>query len=111
VAAAPSNGKKWADHLFIGSGTANPVGCGCLASERTFLWGGCKQFFTPGRTCDGSPMLFNRCGGHGHCGGLLGGKLGGGLFGGRERCPPPPYAAPYGVPADNCIGPFTYLDR
>jgi len=48
----------------IGVGTANPVSCGCLASERTFLFGGCKQFFTPGRTCNGSALDYGAgCGG------------------------------------------------
>ena len=40
-------------NLFIGCGTANPVGCGCLASERTFAFGSCKQFYNPGGECHG----------------------------------------------------------
>lgn len=39
--------------FLIGPGTATPVTCGCLAAERTFMFGSCKQFFTPGRTCNG----------------------------------------------------------
>ena len=37
--------------LFIGGGTAQPNGCGCLASERTFLYGSCRQFFNPQNSC------------------------------------------------------------
>lgn len=67
-AAAPCNdckGKKKGgllDKFLIGSGTANPIGCGCLAAERTFLFGGCKQFFTPGKTCCGGGLEYG-CGG------------------------------------------------
>ncbi len=42
-----------ASKLFIGAGTINPVSCGCLASERTFGFGSCKQFFNPQNTCGG----------------------------------------------------------
>jgi hypothetical protein len=52
--------------LFIGKGTANPVACGCLASERTFFFGGCRQFYTPGRTCGGCALDYGP-------GGVLGG--------------------------------------
>jgi hypothetical protein len=52
------------DRLF--AGTASPVGCGCLASERTFLFGSCRQFYTPGRTCGGVGIAYG-CGG-GECG-------------------------------------------
>jgi hypothetical protein len=44
--------------FLIGSGTATPVSCGCLAADRTFIFGNCKQFFTPGRTCNGSPIEY-----------------------------------------------------
>ena len=54
----------------IGEGCANPVGCGSCASEKTFLFGGCDQFYNAG----------NKCGTHGGCGGS-GGCHGGGLFG------------------------------
>lgn len=54
------------DRLFIGSGTANPVSCGCCASERTFLFGSCRQFYTPGKTCNGTPIEYG-CG-NGECG-------------------------------------------
>jgi len=91
---------KWYDKCFIGVGTANPIGCGCHASDKTFFWGSCRQFFTPGKTCCGEPTLYNGCGGY--CGGLLG-KHG--------NCPLPQYAVPYGTPANNCCGPFTYLER
>lgn len=42
-------------------GTASPVGCGCLAAERTFAFGSCKSFFTPGRTCNGEGIEYG-CG-------------------------------------------------
>jgi hypothetical protein len=87
--------------LFHGSGTASPVGCGCCAAEKTFMFGSCSQFFTPGRTCGGHATGIKGCGGH--CGGLFGH--------GRRDCPLPVYAAPYGRPADSCSGPFSYLDR
>lgn len=38
--------------LTIGPGCPNPIGCGSWASERTFLFGSCKQFFNPGGKCD-----------------------------------------------------------
>ena len=43
--------RSHASKLFIGAGTINPVTCGCLASERTFAFGSCKQFFNPQDTC------------------------------------------------------------
>ena len=52
--------------LFIGSGTASPVACGCFAAEKTFMWGGCKQFFTPGKTCGGCGLDYGP-GGLGNC--------------------------------------------
>ncbi len=55
-------GKLCHSPLTIGCGCPNPVGCSSLASERTFLFGGCHQFFSP---C-------GKCGG-----GLLGGIFGG----------------------------------
>jgi hypothetical protein len=57
----------------IGEGCANPIGCGSCASEKTFLFGGCNQFFNPGNKC--SSVLGGGCGG-------------GGLFGlcGRGDC-------------------------
>lgn len=56
-----SKGGGLLSKFFIGSGTANPVSCGCFASERTFLFGGCKQFFTPGKTCGGGTQEYG-CG-------------------------------------------------
>jgi hypothetical protein len=53
--------------LFIGKGTASPVTCGCLAAERTFLFGGCKQFFTPGKTCGGCALEYGPGGVLGNC--------------------------------------------
>lgn len=52
--------------LKIGSGCANPVGCGNFASERTFLFGGCKQFYNPGNDCG---KHGGDCGKGGHKGG------------------------------------------
>ena len=52
-------------HPFkIGDGCASNPGCTNLAAERTFLFGSCRQFFTPGNQC-----------GRGGCGSSL--------FGGR----------------------------
>ena len=72
----------------IGAGTATPVTCGCHAADKTFVFGSCKQFFNPGNVC-GSGCGFN----------------------GRNNCPLPTYAAPYGAPGNNCAGPFSYLNR
>jgi hypothetical protein len=39
-------------NLFvIGQGCPNPVTCGSFSSERTFLWGSCRQFHNPGNDC------------------------------------------------------------
>lgn len=43
--------KSHAGKLFIGGGTANPVTCGCFASERTFIFGSCRQFYNPQHEC------------------------------------------------------------
>ncbi len=51
--------------LRIGDGCASNPGCTNLAAERTFLFGSCRQFFTPGNQCA-----------HGGCGSSL--------FGGRR---------------------------
>jgi len=40
-----------ASPLTIGQGCANNPGCGSFASERTFLFGGCNQFFNAGNKC------------------------------------------------------------
>lgn len=74
-------------HLGIGGGTVNPVGCGCWASEKTFLWGGCRQFFNPQHSCG------RGCGGE------------------RNPCALPTYGPGYGAPANSCAGPFTYMNR
>ena len=42
-----------ASPLTIGRGCANTPGCGSFASERTFLFGGCNQFFNAGNKCGG----------------------------------------------------------
>jgi hypothetical protein len=82
----------------IGEGCANPVGCGNCATEKTFLFGGCHQFFNPGNKCGGG--LF---GGHG-CGGGLGG-----IFGGCKVCPFPPQGTG-GLTSGPCTY-FSYLNR
>lgn len=61
-----NKGNSLLGKLFIGKGTANPVTCGCLASERNFIFGGCRQFFTPGKTCGGCALEYGP-------GGVLGG--------------------------------------
>lgn len=66
----------------IGAGTVMPIGCSCLAAERTFLFGSCSQFFNPGNYCAGA----NYGGGCNTCGG-----------GGREKHP--------------CQGVTSYLNR
>ena len=50
--AAPTAHKAHSRKLLIGGGTINPVSCGCLASEKTFVFGSCKQFFNPTQTCN-----------------------------------------------------------
>ncbi len=44
--------------FLVGPGTASPVGCGCFAAEKTFMWGGCRQFFTPGKSCCGGGIEY-----------------------------------------------------
>ena len=44
----------------IGEGCRMPVGCSNIFAERTFLFGSCRQFFTPGNKCSLFP-------GGGHC--------------------------------------------
>jgi hypothetical protein len=39
--------------LAIGAGCENPVTCGNCATEKTFLFGSCRQFYSPGRDCGG----------------------------------------------------------
>ncbi len=56
----------------IGQGCASPVGCSTLASERTFLFGSCNQFFNAGNKC-----------GHGLCSGST---FGSGGLGDHQRC-------------------------
>ena len=90
AAAAPSHaaasewcGDKASGHRFnlasklfspftIGQGCASPVGCSTFASERTFLFGSCNQFFNAGTKC-----------GHGLC---IGSTFGSGGLGDHQRC-------------------------
>lgn len=50
------------DRLGIGCGTASPVSCGTLASERTFVFGSCRQFYTPCRGCGGQAIEYGNGG-------------------------------------------------
>lgn len=75
-------------HLLIGAGTVSPVGCSCLASDKTFMFGSCRQFFNPQNVC-----------GRG-C-----------IAGCRTPCSLPIYGPGIGQPANNCEGPYTYLFR
>ncbi|CAN5379897.1 hypothetical protein BH11PLA2_BH11PLA2_44940 [soil metagenome] len=86
-------------HLRIGAGTINPVSCGCLASEKTFMFGSCKQFFNPQNVCGGGCTA-------GGCGNGCKGGLGN-----RNPCALPTYGPGIGQPANNCVGPFTYMNR
>ena len=45
----------------IGEGCRMPVGCSSYFAERTFLWGSCRQFYTPGNKCVAHPGSY--CGG------------------------------------------------
>ena len=76
----------------IGGGTVMPIGCSCLAAERTFFFGSCSQFFNPQNYCAGA----NYGGGCGFGGAGIGGcnSCGGG---GREKHP--------------CQGVTSYLNR
>ena len=40
--------------LAIGAGCQNPVTCGNCATEKTFLFGSCRQFYSPGSDCGGA---------------------------------------------------------
>jgi hypothetical protein len=62
--AAPAKKSSLFDRLC--GGTANPISCGCLAAERTFAFGSCRSFYTPGRTCNGTAIEYG-CG-SGECG-------------------------------------------
>lgn len=53
----------------IGAGCANPIGCSNWASDRTFVFGSCNQFFGAG----------GKCGGHWGFGGCATGPLGTGI--------------------------------
>lgn len=61
------DGKRTSVFGRLFAGTANPVGCSCLAAERTFLFGGCKQFYTPGKSCSGSTLDYGPGGVYGDC--------------------------------------------
>jgi len=41
--------------FLIGHGTINPVSCGCLASDRSFVFSSCRAFYNP----------ISECGSHG----------------------------------------------
>jgi hypothetical protein len=69
--------------LTPGPGTAMPLGCSCFAADKTFLWGSCRQFFNPQRTCGGAATGYNcsTCG-DGSCGVGGGYGIGHGFHGG-----------------------------
>ena len=54
-----------ASPLTIGRGCANSPNCGTFASERTFLFGGCNQFFNAGNKCGGGGCGGGNAGGFG----------------------------------------------
>ena len=64
--------------FLIGEGCKAPVGCGNLCSERTFIFGSCKQFFNAGEKC-GRGCL----GGFGNCAAY---PLGTGGLGDHNSC-------------------------
>ena len=49
--AAPAGRGGLLGGLTIGEGCRSTPGCSSFASERTFLWGGCNQFFNAGYKC------------------------------------------------------------
>jgi len=49
-------------NLRIGAGTAMPVGCSCPQAEKTFFFGSCNQFFTPGNLCGPRTGRCSSCG-------------------------------------------------
>ena len=68
VAAGPLSGlatRVGNSPLAIGRGCANTPGCGSFASERTFLFGGCNQFFNAGNKCGGGGCGNGSAGGFG----------------------------------------------
>ena len=85
-------GHKWAgvharvaaNPCTIGAGCANTVGCSSPASERTFLFGSCHQFFNPGNKCGG---------GHGFGGFLRGDCATGPIGTGIGSCGPCVYGS------------------
>ncbi len=62
----PRTSRLAAHPLGVGEGCPTGPTCSSYASERTFLWGGCSQFYNPG----------NKCGTCGPLGQGLGGRLG-----------------------------------
>jgi hypothetical protein len=61
------SGGKHKHGLLIGRGTEMPVGCACCAAQKSFIFGSCNQFYSPGNDCRG-------CGfGRGNCHAPVGG--------------------------------------
>ena len=48
-------------HASIGDGCTMSAGCSSYAQQRTFLWGGCNQFFNPGNNCGGGLFGCRNC--------------------------------------------------
>ena len=42
-------------------GVATPLSCSCLASERNFMFGGCRAFFMPGLECTSCGLFGGGC--------------------------------------------------
>jgi hypothetical protein len=108
--------------LAVGEGCAKTAGCDSCAAEKTFMFGGCSQWFNAGSKCGGHAMGSGcgSCGGGwgggcGGSGGLLhhGSGCGGGLCGGGGllpcNCPFHPLGTG-GLTSPPCTY-FSYLQR
>ncbi|OWK46937.1 hypothetical protein FRUB_00636 [Fimbriiglobus ruber] len=98
----PSKIKSLSNQYGIGAGCAMPLTCSNWAAERTFLFGSCRQFFSPGNQCCAG------CGGGqgGGCGHGGGGGCGHGLGLGATNGNPPPSLGTY-----NTCKYSSYLNR
>ncbi|MGL6074320.1 MAG: hypothetical protein ACRC8S_09175 [Fimbriiglobus sp.] len=52
--------------FLIGPGCASTIGCNSFAAQRSFMFGGCNQFFNPGNKC-GIMMGSGGLGNHDNC--------------------------------------------
>lgn len=55
----------------IGEGCRMPAGCSSYFAERTFIWGSCRQFYTPGNKCSAFPGRGTLVGMNGYNGGFF----------------------------------------